>query len=301
MTPPQLVFRGGRTIADLSYKNFYYGATWAPPPGPDSAGNPHVAARAAIEPALAAAMQDAGLNGILAQYVPGQAIRATPLTSEVIADDVRPDPDAPFDETDIRRVVAGLLSAGRLGGLDFATTAINVVLPMGMTLAVAGLDEAARPPGVKPMPGVPNDAPNASTAIAGYHGTVPLQQSGASHDILYSVVVWSDGATGIPVPGWPAWQAITATLYHELQEIRTNPDVDQAVRTGDSRFIAWNTDPLDGPDGSDCREIADLPLILNHDSQHQAFMLASVAGPDGQQIQVPIQRLWCNETGALRP
>jgi hypothetical protein len=170
-----------------------------------------------------------------------------------------------------------------------------------MSLEILGLDERERPADVRAASGVPRDAPLYASGIAGYHGSVAETVAGRSVEVLYSVVVWSDGSTGIPVPDWSGWENIVATLYHELQEIRTNPDVDRAVRTGDSKLIGWNTDPVEGPDGPDCREIADLPLILRNERPHEAFGRVSVQGHDGEPTEVPIQLLWSNRDNQMMP
>src|SRR5947209_130063 len=55
-----LHFHGGKTIADLHFKNFYVGAdVW---PGADIAK---------IDDALSAAMSDPHLNNVMEQYFPG--------------------------------------------------------------------------------------------------------------------------------------------------------------------------------------------------------------------------------------
>jgi hypothetical protein len=296
--PPRLLRRGGRILADLAYKTFYHGPAWvADPAQPDA--NPHAVARRRIDTAIAAAMRDPGLNAILGQYFAGAAVTATALPSELL-DDPRSDPSAAIDETDIRRIITALVPT-RLAGLDFARTVINIVLQEYTPVRVVGLDERERPAGAPVGAGVPHDAPYSGLGLAGFHGSVPAAVAGTAVDVLYSVVVWSDGPIGIAVPGWQPWERITAILYHELQETRTNPDVDAAVRTGRSDLIGWNTDPLPGPDGIDCREIADLPLILTADAQAESFVRVQVAGPDGGPMTVPIQRLWSNRDGRSLP
>lgn len=288
---PKLVYRGGRRLAAMSYKLVYYGPAWNQAPGATST-NPHADARTRIDAAVAAAMQDAGLNTIMAQYFPGQTVTTTVLPSVVWDKDQRPDPIiVPFHEGDVRRIIPAIVAAG-LDGADPASTAINIVLPHGFGLQALGLDAQQRPPGAVVMPGVPDDAPSSGTGLAGYHGSVTV----GNQQVPYSVVVWSDGSTGIPVPGWAGWENICATLYHELQEIRTNPDVDVAVRTGSNAHIGWNTDPLKGPDGLDCREIGDMALILFDDWRSEAFQRVRIGAMD-----VPIQRMWCNQSGALKP
>jgi hypothetical protein len=300
LTGPALLRRGGRTLPDISFKTFYFGRVWEDDPRfPD---NPHVAARKKIDETIAVAMADGSLNGCLAEYFPGKPITATALESDIIIDDDRTArPNLPFNEIDIRKVVMDLLPA-RLAGVDLATTAVNIVLPQGMSLEMLGLDGRERPAGTTVMDGVPTDMLTYSSAIAGYHGSVAAEVAGEQVQVIYSVVVWSDGNFGIPVPGWEGWENIVATLYHELQEIRTDPDVDCAIRTGDNKFIGFSTDPVQGPDGSDCREIADLPLILLPLTQMEmAFTRVNIATGDGTVITVPIQRLWSSTHRKLVP
>ena len=70
-----LVYHGGKTIPALVYTNLYIGgaAAW---PGSDQAN---------IDHALDAAMRDAGLNAVMQQYFPAQAITATFRPSQTLA------------------------------------------------------------------------------------------------------------------------------------------------------------------------------------------------------------------------
>jgi hypothetical protein len=295
-----LVRRGGRTIYDLSYKNFYYGTIWRQDEN-SAIVNRHARAREKIEQAIAAAMTDSDLNRLLSQYFPHRPITANPLPPAIIDDAPRTtSPDIPFNEIDIRSVIAGLVRT-HLANLDLASTAINIILPQGMSLEILGLDEQERPSDAPRMPGVPRDAPFYASGLAGYHGSVAETIAGKPVDVLYSVVAWSDGGTGIPVPNWSGWENIVATLYHELQEIRTNPDVDLAVRSGNNALIGWNTDPVEGPDGQDCREIADLPLVLHNTYRYEAFTRVVVKGCDGDLMEVPIQRIWSDLHNKMMP
>jgi hypothetical protein len=298
-SPHRLIHRGGPILPDLAYKTFYYGDAWKADPA--HADNPHALARQKIDAAIAAAMQDGGLNAMLAQYFDGAAVTCTAHPSEILDDDPRGAPiEQPFNERDIRRIVRNLLP-GRLAGFDFGRTVVNIVLPLGASVQVLGLDEKERPTGASVEPGVPLDTPYFGSDIAGYHGSVPAKIDGAEVEVLYSVVVWSDGAVGIPVPQWEGWENIVATLYHELQETRTNPYVDVAVRTGKASHIGWNTDPLPGPGNvADCREIADLPLLVA-DALETSFTRVAVTAADGSRIAVPIQRLWSNRDGGMHP
>ena len=295
--PGVLKHRSGRTLPDLKYKVFYYGRAWEKQEG-SPLNNPHAEARENIDRFVALAMNDCELNKVLAQYFDGQKITGEALTSEIIYDDERGlPPNVPFNENDIRRIIRKIAGSNKVP--ELATTAINIVLPQGMSLEILGLDEQERQAGTTVEHGVPRDTPNYSSGIAGYHGSVVVDAVGT--EVLYSVVAWSDGSIGIPIPGWEGWENVAAILYHELQEIRTNPDVDRAVRSGESRHIGWNTDPMDGPDEIDCREIADLPLIVSGREPQRAFSRVEVECPDGTKAQVPIQAIWSNHHGRMLP
>ena len=63
--------------------------------------------------------------------------------------------------------------------------------------------------------------------------------------ILYAVGVFSekrpDGTVnGIPVFDAP-WKNVVATFYHELNEARTDPDVEEANRTGSIALVGWTS------------------------------------------------------------
>jgi hypothetical protein len=44
----------------------------------------------------------------------------------------------------------------------------------------------------------------------------------------------------MPVFGQP-WKNVAATIYHQLNEARTDPDVDDAIRTGDSTRLGFTS------------------------------------------------------------
>ena len=87
--------------------------------------------------------------------------------------------------------------------------------------------------------------------LGGYHGSI--HQGGKS--IYYAVGVFSEGGNGIDV--FPeGWKNTCAVFYHELCEARTDPDVEDAIRAGNSPhandFLGWYS-----PQGG---EIGDIPL-----------------------------------------
>src|SRR5262249_11374385 len=64
---------------------------------------------------------------------------------------------------------------------------------------------------------------------------------------------------------------VVATFYHELNEARTDPDVDDAIRTGKiDGVIGWNSD-----DGEEC---GDFPVFEAEPNLGLVFQEVSVDG-----------------------
>ncbi len=264
-----LAFRGGRVLSSLSFKTFYVGKTWT-----DRAGD-----MKNIDESIAAAMSDPPLNDIVGQYFGGHTVTTSALPSTVISTQAL----RLYNKEAIERLVGRLFKAGSLAGLDLSKTVVNFVLSPGAILSDAGGAEAKLPVGTRP-PGTPEDeAEDSEHGLGGYHGSVHLRGAGATTTIYYAVAVWSEGQNGIAVPGWQPWENVVATLYHELNEARTDPDVEDAIRTGDLRWIGWNSDG-----GS---EIGDVPIEEAEDDLTLVFKKVPIAAAPGV---VPIQLLWSN-------
>ena len=101
--------------------------------------------------------------------------------------------------------------------------------------------------------------------------------------IYYSAAVFSEGDNGIAIPGWAPWENICATLYHELNEARTDPDVEDAIRNGDTSFIGWNS--------NQGQEIGDPPISKAGRNLALVFHRVPVDSGPGT---APIQFLWSN-------
>lgn len=235
-----LIFHGGKTIANLKFKNFYVG-------GSSSWERSDIQS---IDRALAAAMADRNLNNVMAQYF-SQPISTTALASEILPDS----PPAVVSQTDVENMVRSLHSQGKLAGPDPGSTVFNFLLPSGTVLntdttSAAG-HEARRPPAqARQRPVVPQDEDDSLNGLGGYHGSVHIASgSGGQETIYYAVGVYSeklaDGTTnGIPV--WPQpWKNVVATFYHELNEARTDADVADAIAAGNDpqavKFLGWTS------------------------------------------------------------
>ena len=57
---------------------------------------------------------------------------------------------------------------------------------------------------------------------------------------------------GIPVFDKP-WKNVVATFYHELNEARTDPDVEEANKQGDESLIGWTSNQGE--------EVGDFPVF----------------------------------------
>ena len=235
-----LIFHTGKTIRALTFTNVYVG-------GPQSWKASDITA---IDTALAAAMSDQSLNNVMTQYFSNQ-----PLSSTFTGSQILPDPiPSPFTQGDVETLVRTLQTQGRFSGYEFGSTVFNFMLPSGTIL---NDNPAATSRGVttpvrhatRRNPAIPEeDEADSLHGLGGYHGSVhSTHPTGAKETVYYAVGVYSevrpDGThNGIPVFDQP-WKNVVATLYHELNEARTDPDVEDAIRAGNDpaavTFLGW--------------------------------------------------------------
>jgi len=301
-----LHFHGGKTIADLHFKNFYVGAdAW---PDTDIV---------TIDDALGAAMADAHLNNVMSQYFPG-SISSTFDGSENISG---PAPGT-VSQTDIEAVVTSLANQGKLAGSDLTSTVFNFMLPPGTVLntdtattgggehVASGIERqagAVRPRAVVPRALVPKDDADSLNGLGGYHGSVHVS---GTDIVYYAVGVYSqteaDGTVnGIPVFDQP-WKNVVATFYHELNEARTDADVEDAIRAGNdpnaNSFLGWVSDqgeeigdfPVSEAGGDLTEVFQEVELSDNSGTVPIQFMYSdAVHGPEGPiaQAHAPVNSL----------
>ena len=265
-----LRFHGGKTIAQLHFMNFYVGADVWPP---DDVTN--------IDKSLAAAMADAHLNNVMEQYFPAQ-ISSTFHGSEKLAG---PAPGT-VSRGDIEAMVASLAAQGKFAARDLGSTVFNFMLPPGTILndnasPTASISHNAK--AVKKNP-IPDDDDGDSLAgLGGYHGSVHVNNG---NTIYYAVGVYSetraDGTqNGIPVFDKP-WKNVVATFYHELNEARTDADVEDAIRAGSdpnaTKFLGWTSDQ-----GEEC---GDFPVFESGNDLSKVFQEVPLTAGGGT---VPVQ------------
>ena len=289
-----LKFQGGKTIQDLRFMNFYVGGdAW-------DAGD-----IANIDRALFAAMSDQDLNNVMVQYFPG------PITTTFDGSETLPgSPPAVMSQGDVEQLVATFFSGGKLTGHDLTTTLFNFMLPPGTVLntdtattgggehVVSGVkrqEAAVKSQAAVAKTLVPKDEDDSLNGLGGYHGSVHVT---GTDIVYYAVGVYSqteaDGTVnGIPVFDQP-WKNVVATFYHELNEARTDADVEDAIRAGNdpnaNSFLGWVSDqgeecgdfPVSEAGGDLTEVFQEVELTDNSGTVPVQFMYSdAVHGPEG--------------------
>jgi len=199
-----LIFHGGKIVPQMRFQNIYCG----------SSADWQASDIEKIDTAIAAAMRDKRLNNVMRQYFDGTTLSCDPLESLKLADS-KP---KLFDEPDVQAKIVTLFRAGQIRDSDLDTIIFNLLLPRGTVLALGDS--------------------NSLNGLGGYHGSVHVQHDGRQVTLYYSANVFSDGDNGIPVFDQP-WKNVVGTLYHELNEFRTDADVNDAIQTNDNDFLGW--------------------------------------------------------------
>ena len=243
-----LIFHGGNTIPDLVFTNFYVGG--------NNAWN--ASDTDSIDKALDAAMSDEDLNNVMSQYYPSGKITSAFKGSSILAGP----PPSTVSQGDVENLVRGLFRNGALDSFDLSSTVFNFLLPKGTllttdeaptTVSVSAHLEKDDPESIKAVPH--EEEEDSAHGLGGFHGSVHVGAGTNKEIIYYAVGVFSenlpDGTTnGIPAFDQP-WKSIVATFYHELNEARTDPDVEDAIRAGDDpdalKFLGWTS-----KDGEEC-------------------------------------------------
>jgi hypothetical protein len=226
-----LIFNGGRTIAHLNFFNFYVGGN----------GSWQVSDMKSIDTALSKAMSDRNLNNVMVQYFPEGQITSNFLGSRVL-------PGAPptvVSQGDVEAIVGEMSDSGALDGFDLSSTLFNFMLPSG-TILNTDTSPTSRSLHVAAI-AIPKDDEDSTAGLGGYHGSIHPKRADGQPTVYYAVGVFSEKlpngtANGIPVFDQP-WKNVVATFYHELNEARTDADVEDAIRAGNdpngSKFLGW--------------------------------------------------------------
>jgi hypothetical protein len=224
-----LLFHGGKTIANLHFENLYVGASsWQQ----DDVKK--------IDNALAAAMSDQHLNNVMSQYFNESISSAFDGSTQLPG----PTPKR-FSQVDVESLVVKLHSDDELVNRDLDSTVFNLLLPPG-TILSDDSSESAELSRERRSSAIPaEDEADSLNGLGGFHGSV--RTNGAR--IYYAVGVYSESLSNGQENGIVAfdqpWKNVVATFYHELNEARTDPDVDDAIRAGNGpqadAFLGWTS------------------------------------------------------------
>lgn len=281
-TPDEdLRYRGGKILQNLSYVNLYLGgeaAGWT------------LEEVEKIDTNLKAALTDQHLNHVLMQYFNNQPLGTAALASHPLTG---PRPQT-VSRGDIQHYMQYFADQGYLKSYDLNSTIFNVLLPPGTILnendlpknaadsesAYAGTDQLDQPVAGQA------ESSDSTAGLGGYHGSIHYQ----GRTLYYSVEVYSERRANGFINGIPvfaeSWKNICATLYHEICEFRTDPDVEDAIRDpynpNAERFLGWTSDAGE--------EMGDYPLRAGMTLKD---MIKEVPLANGQGL-VPVQLIYSN-------
>ena len=274
-----LLFHGGRTIQDLHFHNFYIGAdAW---PKADIKN---------IDQNLAAAMSDANLNNVMEQYFSGSITTAFNGSTSLSG----PAPKV-FSQDDVEALVRKLEGQGTFSTANLKSTVFNFLLPPGTVLndnSISGgerdEDTGAKKPAAKKGVVPEDDKADSLNGLGGYHGSVHTPDG---RTVYYAISVYSqilaDGRENGIVAFNAPWKNVVATLYHELNEARTDVDVEDAIRAGNDpnavKFLGWMS-----KQGEEC---GDFPVFEVGLDLGKVFQEVSLTGGKGT---VPVQFQYSN-------
>lgn len=246
-----LIFRGGKTLPQMGFQNIYLGR-----PGDFAKGDVE-----AIDDAITRVMRDEGLKNVIQQYFPGKTLNYD-VAASVLLNENRPNE---MNESDVQAKIIDLFDRNLILKTDHDRTCFNLVLPPDTILKLGGS--------------------SSERGLGGYHGSVHFSRGGQTQTLYYSANVYSavrfGRANGIPFFNTP-FKNVVCTLYHELVEFQTDPDVGDAVRQNDNRFIGFNSN-------NKGREIGDQPIAAN--SLDRVFKeVMTLPGPK----PTPVQFMYSN-------
>jgi hypothetical protein len=195
----------------------------------------------------------------------------------------------------IEALVSSLAGQGKFAGRDLTSTVFNFLLPPGTVLndnagassaahAESGNGEAKK----KSSPIPDDDEADSLHGLGGYHGSIHLNGSTIYYAVgVYSQILADGSENGIVVFNEP-WKNVVATFYHELNEARTDADVEDAIRAGNdpnaTKFLGWTS-----KQGEEC---GDFPVFEAGNNLHLVFQEVKLTTGGST---VPVQFQYSND------
>ncbi len=250
-----LVFHGGKTVPQMEFQNVFLGgkASWL------------ASDIDQINTVITLAMQDPRLNNVVGQFFnSGVKLTCDPRPLLVLEE---PKP-AIVDELNAKELVTRLVQQGKLSDSDLASTIFNLLLPPGTVLKL--------------------DQDTSLDGLGGYHKSVHFQHNGRSQTAYFSANVFSQMLPNGRANGIPAfdasWKDVVGTLYHEMNEFRTDADVGDAIEQNNDDFLGWM-----GAQG----EIGDQPINAAGAAGNLSLVFQEIVLSMGGG-RVPVQFLYSN-------
>jgi|GEM_PF-1698214 len=243
-----LTYQGGKTITQLTFTIFYLG------------GDTHWQNqdRTSIDGALSAAMSDAHLNNVVQQYF-NQPITSTFRPSTVLSTAL----PAEVTQASTEQMLVTMYQQNQLQGYDPTQTVFCFICPSGTILTDDG-------------------SVTSLNGLGGYHGAANANGT----TLYYAIVAYAENQANGKMSGIVAfdqpWKNITAALYHELNEVRTDADVNGT--------IGWISRPIADFQNQQV-EIGDTPVFEAGHDLGLVFKEVPLTNGSGT---VPVQLLYSN-------
>ncbi|WP_069269109.1 hypothetical protein [Paraburkholderia nodosa] len=248
-----LLFHGGKVIPSMEFQNIFLGGS----------GSWVQSDIQFIDAAIGHAMQHKQMNNVMQQYFPGAAL-ACEQREFVILNAAKPEK---MTEKNVQDQVVALLESALIQDSNLDTCLFNLLLPAGTILELQGASSLE--------------------GLGGYHGSVHFTQGGATRTLYYSASVYSEMLPGNKENGIvsfdQSWKSVVGTLYHEVNEFRTDPDVNDAIEKNNNDYLGWSS--------RQGREVGDQPIFQA--ASNLALVFKEISDPPRTTL-LPVQLLYSN-------
>jgi hypothetical protein len=258
-----LIFHGGKVVPRMEFQNLYLG-------GPESWTDEDIGN---IDRAILIAMRDKRLNNVMKQYFPGVPLDCG-MRESFIFDEAKP---KSLNEGEVQDIVIRCFDGGLIDQSGLDSCIFNLVLPSGSVLRL--------------------DGASSLNGLGGYHGSVHVQRGSRRVTLYYSANVFSEVGpngreNGIVAFDRP-WKNVVGTLYHELNEFRTDPDVNDANTHGNNDILGWTS--------RQGKEVGDQPIFAAGEAGDLRLVFKEVQNTSGTR-RIPVQFMYSNKAhGAEGP
>ncbi|WP_250532328.1 hypothetical protein [Caballeronia sp. ATUFL_F1_KS39] len=248
-----LIFHGGKVVPHMEFQNIYLGGT----------GSWTQSDVQFIDDTIQHAMEHKQMNNVMQQYFPGAKL-ACEMRPSIFLSQSKP---ARLTDKQIHDEVIALLEAKHIADRDLDSCLFNLLLPAGTVLAFEDMSSLE--------------------GLGGYHSSLHVSRDGHERTLYFSANAFSerlpDGQENGIVAFDQSWKSVVATLYHEINEFRTDADVNDAIEKNDNDFLGWSS--------RRGREVGDQPIFQAGSKLNQVFKEIS---DRPRKVLLPVQLLYSN-------